>query len=712
MSALKKKKSKGVSREALIAMAKESDNRTQRIEADHAKNTEEINSTYQGKELTKQLQEEEVRYLGVKAENEKRNKRDIEDLQHQLLNEIKQQFVAEQHAIMREYAEYETKIKDTFRNKEQINWREYTQKIATAIQKHNKKLRAFSGKSNIVEIPEFEPPTVDSILKCATIAPCSELSKIDEENAKNRKILRDELKKTKDTWTANEEAQIYSSLKELDAEYNARCERYRTKYNIERFYHVNNCKECKAERFTYIPMFNPKDKDAAAKILPLTAYFKPVATNIAPNTTASIANSSDTNQMPLLRPATHSGANEVLADFARQFIQIFVEFYNQEIMRIRDYEMAVPKEQNLAYTILHAEKIWTKVKSIKILDLQFNQKEDDEKVADFRKQEDKFYKDFPIVARYMVCLDTYNRVAFKKFLIKLIASNQKKNERGRNGLAKEGDSEDMWIELQADYVKYLYQEYNKTKHLSQAELRGIWKDTYELLKKEFGDFRKMYDDKIKQIEDEKKQQNAEMAKEVLGRLTTIQSVDTDTQYKLYIEMQNTLFQQRANKNLKALLANNPKIVVGVEGRGQSKEAGERMERDKKMKEAKQKNQPEAQIKNPVRHYYDSLKSEDDAHILAALKDLCYLRVYQGVQQELANRIRQCHDRILAERVSGAIVIEGDGTNLELESKWATERKKWVDERKHMMRPDEKIHVPYTRNLVRMYYDNNCRFEVA
>lgn len=706
----KKRKTKGISREELVRMAKESDARVQKIEQAHREKINEINASgHSAKELARLLAEEDIAYQSRKVENEKKNKREIEDIQRQLLDEIKQQYIGEQHAIMREYAAFEAKMKTAFVEKERANMRDYSAKLTTLTQKCNKRLHAYARQSVYVAIPAFEPPTVESILKAATVRPCAELAKIDGEQAKNKKLLREEYKKTKDAWNADEESQIYSSQKELEAEYNSRCARYKTKYSIERFYHVNNCGDCKTANFTYIPIYDPKNKEAATKIGPLTAYFRaasPDAKVQEPNADGSIA--------PILRPANHDGANTVLADFARQFILAFVDFYNQEIARIRDYEMTVPKEQNLAYTVLHAEKIWTKVKSIKILDLRFNEKTDDEKVADFRKQEDKFYKDFPIVARYMVCLDTYNRTAFRKFLVKLIASNQKKQQRaystGLSGANSE-DSEDLWIELQADYVKYLYQEYNKSKHLSQAELRGIWKDTYDLLKKEFGDFRKLYDKKVKQIEEEKKQHNAEMAKEVLGRLTTIQTVDNDTQYKLYIEMQNTLYLQRANKTLKELLARCERRTDGIEGRGKSKEVAQQMERDKKMKEAKNKSQQsEPQIKNPVKYYYDSRGKDDDARVFAALRDLCYLHKYHSVQTELIGRLRALAKRKRPKLPT--MELEGMGTNAELITKWEDERKKWRDERRHMARPDEKIHIPYTRNLVRMFYDNGCRFEVA
>jgi hypothetical protein len=683
----KKKSQKKITKDDLIKMAKDSDMLALRIEDEYKTAIERIEAVpHTTQELAKLLAEEERIYLGKKADLDRQTKRELEGIQKTLLDEVKSQYMAEQMAIMREYAIFESKAKETYKQKEVDYLREYSTKVDTLISKYNKKLHVAKLQ---YAIPRFEPPTIEHIIKTAKIQPCAELKKIDDEFATNKKRLKEEYNKTKESW--NIDAQIYSTQKELDVEYNARCTRYRYKINIERFYHVNVCAECKTDQFSYIPVFDPKNKESVAKVRPLTAYFRNTVGSSAIDATAAT-----------LVPTGIPEVDAILAEFARQFVHVFVDFYNKEIVRIRDYEISVPKEQNVVYTVLFAEKIWTKVKSTKILDLKFGNKSDDEKVADFRKQEDKFYKDFPIVARYMVCADTYNRVAFKKYLVKLIANNAKQTAKSRAGLSKEGEAEDKWIELQADYVKYLYQEYHKSKHLSQAELRNVWKETYDLLKKEFGDFRELYDKKVKQVEEEKKIHNAEVAKEVIGRLTTIQSIDEDTQYKLYLEMQNTLYLQRANKNLKALAARLPKTEAGLDGRGRNVNAGEQMDRDKKVKEAKAKTQPEAQIKNPVKHYYDNRETQADTLVFRALRDLCTLHKYHDVQHELAAAVQRY-------RVDSA--IEGDGINATLLEKWEDERKKWRKERATSANPDIKIHIPYTRNLVQMYYDNGCRFEM-
>jgi hypothetical protein len=656
----------------LIYMAKNSDARSIKIEDEHKNNIINLNKTYVGKELSEKIAEENRLYYGKKAENDRKTKLEVENIQHTLLDEIKNQFVNEQFRIMNEYKEYETKMKKNYRDKELENMQEYSTQIDNYINKFNKKIHLHLCNHNcdLIKIPTFKPPTVESILKNAKIInSCNKLNEINNEFNKVKKKLNQEYKKTKETW--DNETQIYETIAELDIEYNLRCTRYRNKFNIERFEHINKCKECITEKFSYINMKNINE--------PLLSYFYPHL--------ISEKKWCQTCDKPILQYFECKQGNEILIEFAKLFIKAFIAYYNNEINRIHDYEMNIPKEQNIAYTLLYAEKVWTKVKSSKILNLSLNQKTDDEKITEFKKDEDKFYKDFPIVARYMVCMETYNRVAFKKFLFKLI--NKKQNNYSR----KEGESENQWIELQADYVKYLYQECNKTKHLSTKELQYIWKETYDLLKKEFGDFKELYDKKMKQIEEEKKAHNAEVAKDLLGRLTTIQSIDEKTQYKLYIEMQNTLYLQRVNKNLKQLLTRQ-QILPILEAKGTNKDEELRMENDKKMKTAKLKFEAESQVKNPIKYYYDNLES--DKEILLNLRDLIYLRRHRELLFELNNR----KEIVLPN-------IEGNGNNNDLIEKWNEEIKQWQNEHGN----ERKIHIPYTRNLVRMYYDNNCRFEI-
>jgi hypothetical protein len=339
-----------------------------------------------------------------------------------------------------------------------------------------------------------------------------------------------------------------------------------------------------------------------------------------------------------------------------------------------------------------------------VLELDNCKKTDDEKITEFKKQDEKFYKDFPIVARYMVCMDAYSRQAFKRFLNKLVMNNQKRQTPGD---AKAGDAENDWIELQADYVKFLYQEYNRERHVSNEELNRIWRDTYNSLKKEFGDFRELYQQKVKKIEEDKKKHTAKVAKDVIGRLTTIQEIDDATQLKLYHEMQDTLFLQRSSKNLKRLLSRmelTHLASVEYEGRGRNEEAEKIMAQDVKVKEAKNKIEPVAKVRNPVKYYYDELDADHDKGVMQALYNLCALEAYRHTLLELNIEIRERRKQL--EAIAGSI-IEGTGLNEEEATKWETERIRWK-EVNPQLNENGKIFVPYSRNLIRAYYYNNER----
>jgi hypothetical protein len=645
----------------LLTMARNSESCILEIENTYNNNIKKLNEEYKGRDLELKLSEEKQTYYNKKKENERKTKLEIENIQKKLLDEIKLQYTTEQKKIMKEYNVFETNAKNVFKDKENVNLRNYTNDLDSIITKYNKKL----NNKNYIQL---KPITVENIIKTMKITSCDNLIKLDLEFNKNKKNFNNEYKKTKEKWNEEDE-HLYESFKDLEMEYNSRCSRLRYKFYIEKFIHINKCKNCKTENFLYLTeeylfkYFSQHKFIENDELIPSDKY-------------------------------------KLVLEFIKKFIDIFTEYYNNEINRIHDYEVSVPKEQNLTYTVLYAEKIWTKIKSLKILDLKFNKKTDDEKIDQFRKQEEKFYKDFPIVARYMVCADVYNRVAFKKFLTKLLINNEKKQKRTNS---KEGEAENEWIELQADYVKYLYQEQNKSKHLSTKELQNIWKETYELLKKEFSNFKEIYDKKVKQIEEDKKIQNGKIAKDVLNRLTTIQSVDNETQYKLYVEMQDTLFLQRTNKNLKLLLKETSKLDSILEGRGKSNDAIAEMERDKKMKDAKNKFSPESQIKNPVKYYYENLESTMDAHMFKELRNLRYLQDYRDVLYEL-----YLYHKKISERINNLQYVEGYGSNKEESVKLEQEQQKWKKD--HPNTPI-KIHIPYTRNLLKMYYENEERFEI-
>ena len=259
--------------------------------------------------------------------------------------------------------------------------------------------------------------------------------------------------------------------------------------------------------------------------------------------------------------------------------EVLITHYNKEIELMKNYDTQMTSEQNITYTILYAEKIWAQLKTVTISDLEYGKKEDDDKIKLFKEKHDKFYKDFPIVARYMICTSNYNKDAFRLFLSKLLTQKVTNSEQTK---------EDSWCALQADYVKYLYKFSLKNKHLNSNEVKHVWDKTYDMLKKEFTDFRKMYDDKVEVIEVEKKVGSGILTRELLERLATDQSVSPDLEQKMLIELENKLFKQRHKKTMEALLKTVLNIKANCEGRGTNKEAKALWDNEVKQKEMEKK----------------------------------------------------------------------------------------------------------------------------
>lgn len=255
--------------------------------------------------------------------------------------------------------------------------------------------------------------------------------------------------------------------------------------------------------------------------------------------------------------------------------ETLVIHYNKEIELMKNYDTQMTTEQNITYTILYAEKIWAQLKTITVSDLEYGKKEDDDKIKLFKETHDKFYKDFPIVARYMVCTSNYNKEAFRLFLTKLLAQKTTNSEQTK---------EDSWCALQADYVKYLYKFSLKNKHVNPKEVKHVWDKTYEMLKKEFTDFRKMYDDKVEVIEVEKKVGSGILTRELLERLATDQSVSPDVEQKMLAELENRVYRQRHKKTMDALIKTVPNIEAEYDGRGTNKEAKAMWDNEVKQKE--------------------------------------------------------------------------------------------------------------------------------
>ena len=193
--------------------------------------------------------------------------------------------------------------------------------------------------------------------------------------------------------------------------------------------------------------------------------------------------------------------------------------------------------------VYDADRLYEDLKKRIVEDPLFAQKPDSEKIDIYQKSEFKeFYIGFPIVSRYMICMGQYNAKAFKKFLIK--CQNTKSTER------KETDTpEELWVQRQADYIKYLWESYQKP-HFNREHANDIWRHAYKTLLNEFKDFKDLHKTIEDRLKVDDKNNKTSMVKELLHRISNNeQTLDSDSSKELIIKLQDQIFVQRKNKVL-------------------------------------------------------------------------------------------------------------------------------------------------------------------
>jgi hypothetical protein len=210
------------------------------------------------------------------------------------------------------------------------------------------------------------------------------------------------------------------------------------------------------------------------------------------------------------------------------------------------------------------DEMWAILKKIIKSNPAFMDLPDKEKLKYFR--EDLNYKDLmtdhPIVTRYLICMGQYSTKAFRRFLYKV-----KNTPVPPANLRKKGEMEDMWIRRQADYVRYLWESYQK-KHYSPTEAAVIWQDTYTKLKGEFDDFRNTHKKAEEKVKEDKVTNNALNLKELLNRIKTgVQKIEPEEEKQLIAALKHQLYARRYKNALDELLKKVKLIEHSCEGVG-------------------------------------------------------------------------------------------------------------------------------------------------
>jgi hypothetical protein len=209
--------------------------------------------------------------------------------------------------------------------------------------------------------------------------------------------------------------------------------------------------------------------------------------------------------------------------------------------------------------LAEAHKLWVELKK-KGKDPEFVNLPDKDKIEMFGVEFHSFNKEFPIVSRYLICMGQYSSKAFKRYLTKIRGFKHPE-------VREKGYMEDQWVRRQADYVRYLWEAYQRV-HVNQSESKEIWQDAYKTLKKEFVDFKSMHDSIEKDLEVEKEKNKVELIKELMSRLSSgDQSLDEKSMKELVEVMKIQLLQQRKENVTNQILKVVPVTEISCEGIG-------------------------------------------------------------------------------------------------------------------------------------------------
>lgn len=185
-----------------------------------------------------------------------------------------------------------------------------------------------------------------------------------------------------------------------------------------------------------------------------------------------------------------------------------------------------------------------------------------EQLEVFRNEYKELMDNFPITTRYMICHGQFSQRAFGRFLDKMLKAPPPPANRDKSYM------ENRWIEFQADYVAFLWEEFQKG-HIDPHKRAAIKKITIERLKGEFDDFRDTHKEVEEKVKQERKELDGQNAREVLESIAAGKKVvdDPSDVEKLLEETQNVYFRCLYNRCLEELLETRTPILPICSGTG-------------------------------------------------------------------------------------------------------------------------------------------------
>lgn len=309
-------------------------------------------------------------------------------------------------------------------------------------------------------------------------------------------------------------------------------------------------------------MFNTARKemqDITSNMNEFTSNMNEFTTNTIQNSNIAAEDTKDLLNTKVDKPKRRNSTNSILSDKSNNSsIKSYESTSTAESTNIskqtisdtkNNFSDKMPSEKEV---INAATKMWDVVKNYVKQNPKFRELQDKQKLEIFRDKLGfaKFMEEFPIVSRYMVCMGQFKLKAFQRLLDKM--------KRTKYPPPEERDKkymEDQWIKWQADYVQYLWEEYQK-RHYNTAERQWVWQETYKRLKGEFDDFRKMHEDIEEKVKQEKKTLSGKNARDLLERLKTgTQKLKAEDEEQLLQSLLDISFKKNYKNTMQQLLKN-------------------------------------------------------------------------------------------------------------------------------------------------------------
>ncbi len=203
--------------------------------------------------------------------------------------------------------------------------------------------------------------------------------------------------------------------------------------------------------------------------------------------------------------------------------------------------------ENEHAALLEAEKMWFQYQLLTIMEPEFLHASNEHKMEFFDEQFKNFVAQFPIVSKLMICNGDYKQKAFKKYLRKMshneVSTTQKRKEKGF--------MENQWIERQADYAVYLYEESAEGKKNRNREVsKNIWLNAFNLIKKDFDDFKEKHKSVQQKLQDiDVKNKHSLLSEAVNRAMNSHQKPDAENLQKIKFKLIDLKYKQnRENLN--------------------------------------------------------------------------------------------------------------------------------------------------------------------